>query len=124
MWALGLSLFEIVAGKHPFANMTSFQTMMTIRTWSPTLPSNPKISDDMKQLITYLYVDFFFKFSLSFFLYYYLLFRLMHNVEDRPRTYLEILDIQSIRDVSENPSNEEIAFVTHILDNIPPLNEQ
>jgi len=47
----------------------------------------------------------------------------MHNVEDRPRTYLEILDIQSIRDVSENPSNEEIAFVTHILDNIPPSNE-
>jgi len=122
MWALGLSLFEIIAGKQPFANMSSFQTMMAIRTWTPTLPSNPKISNDMKELITSLYVDSL-KFSLGFFLYY-LLFRLKHNVEERPRTYLEILDVPSIRDVSENPSNEEIAFVTHILDNIPPSNEQ
>jgi len=28
-----------------------------------------------------------------------------------------------IRDISENPSDEEKAFATHILDNIPPLNE-
>jgi len=67
MWALGLSLFEIIAGKHPFASMTSFQTMMTIRTWTPTLPSNPKISNDMKELITFLYVDFLLKFSLRLF---------------------------------------------------------
>jgi len=60
MWALGLSLLEIVGGGQPFANMSSFQTMMTIRAWTPTIPTNPKISDDMKQLITYLYVDFFF----------------------------------------------------------------
>jgi serine/threonine protein kinase len=58
MWALGLSLFEIVAGKQPFANMSSFQTMMTIRTWTPSLPSNPRISNDMKQLIISLYVYF------------------------------------------------------------------
>lgn len=55
MWALGLSLFEIVAGKQPFSNMTSFQTMTTIRTWSPIIPQNPKISNDMKQLISHLY---------------------------------------------------------------------
>jgi len=102
MWALGLSLFEIIAGRQPFANMSSFQTMMTIRTWNPTLPANPKISNDMKQLITYL---------------------LKKSVEERPKTYLEILDIPSIRDVNENPSSEEKAFVAHILDNIPPLNE-
>jgi hypothetical protein len=60
MWALGLSLFEIVAGKQPFANMSSFQTMTTIRTWIPIIPSNPKISNDMKQLITYLYIYFLF----------------------------------------------------------------
>jgi hypothetical protein len=69
MWALGLSLFEIVAGKQPFANMSSFQTMMTIRSWTPAIPSNPKISNDMKQLITYLYVNFFCIFIIiSFFL--------------------------------------------------------
>jgi hypothetical protein len=56
MWALGLSLLEIVVGKQPFANMSSFQTMTTIRTWTPTIPTNPQISDDIKQLITYLYV--------------------------------------------------------------------
>ena len=56
MWALGLSLLEMILGKQPFANMTSFQTMMTIRSWTPIIPANPKISDDMKQLITSLYV--------------------------------------------------------------------
>jgi len=40
--------------------------MMAIRTWTPTLPSNPKISNDMKELITLLYVDSL-KFSLGFF---------------------------------------------------------
>ncbi|CAF0884213.1 unnamed protein product [Rotaria sordida] len=102
MWALGLSLFEIVVGKQPFANMTSFQTMTTIRTWIPTIPANPKISNDMKHLITYL---------------------LKRNVEERPKTYLEILEIPSIQNVSAIPSNDEITFATHILDNIPPLNE-
>ncbi len=56
MWALGLSLFEIVIGKQPFANMSSFQTMTTIRTWTPIIPTNSKISDDIKLLITSLYV--------------------------------------------------------------------
>jgi hypothetical protein len=51
------------------------------------------------------------------------LFRLKKNVEERPRTYLEVLDIPSIRDVNENPSDEEKAFVIDILDNIPTLNE-
>ncbi|CAF2472814.1 unnamed protein product [Rotaria sp. Silwood2] len=102
MWALGLSLFEIVAGKQPFANMNSFQTMKTIQAWTPTIPANPKISNDMKHLITQL---------------------LKKTVEERPKTYLEILEVSSIESVSTNPSNEEITFVTHILDNIPPLNE-
>ncbi|CAF1261135.1 unnamed protein product [Adineta ricciae] len=102
MWALGLSLFEIVVGKNPFAQMGSFQTITTIRSWSPTIPTSPKISDDMKQLILHL---------------------LKRNLEERPRTYLEILDVPSIKDVSENPSDEEKAFVTYVLDNIPPVNE-
>lgn len=50
-------------------------------------------------------------------------FRLKKNVEERPRTYLEILDVPSIRDINEIPSDEEKAFVTFILDNIPPSNE-
>lgn len=66
MWALGLSLFEIIAGKQPFANMSSFQTMMTIRTWNPTIPSNPNISNDMKQLIIHLYIFIFYSFIIHF----------------------------------------------------------
>jgi hypothetical protein len=120
MWALGLSLLEIIDGKHPFANMPSFQTMMTIRSWNPTVPTNPKISDDMKLLITYLYDYLLFVFNPCLLLF---LFRLKKNVEERPRTYLEVLDIPSIRDVNENPSDEEKAFVIDILDNIPTLNE-
>ncbi|CAF4006868.1 unnamed protein product [Rotaria sp. Silwood1] len=103
MWALGLSLFEIIVGKQPFANMNSFQTMIAIRSWIPTVPTNPKISNDMKHLITYL---------------------LKRNVEERPSTYVEILEVPSIKNVSTNPSDEEITFVTNILHNIPPLNEQ
>jgi hypothetical protein len=49
--------------------------------------------------------------------------RLQKNVDERPKTYLEVLDIPSIRDVSENPSIKEKAFVANILDSIPPLNE-
>lgn len=123
MWALGLSLYEIVAGKHPFANMTSFQTMMTIRTWTPTIPSTPKISDDMKDLIANLYV---FRLSTNDYYYYYCFlfkFRLKKNVEERPKTYLEVLDTPSVQNVSETPSIEEKAFVVHIIDTIPPSND-
>ena len=49
--------------------------------------------------------------------------RLQKNVDDRPKTYLEVLDIPSIRDVKADPSDEEKAFVTHILNELPPLNE-
>ena len=58
MWALGLSLFEIVAGKQPFANMAPLQVIRAIQTWDPIIPSAPKISNDMKYLIEWLYVDF------------------------------------------------------------------
>ncbi|CAF1068325.1 unnamed protein product [Adineta steineri] len=102
MWALGMSLLEIVTGKQPFASLSSFHTITAIRTWNLTLPVNPKISNDMKQLLTYL---------------------LKRTVEERPKTYLEILEIPSIRDVSENPSDEEKAFVIRVLDNLLPLNE-
>jgi hypothetical protein len=50
--------------------------------------------------------------------------RLKKNVEERPKTYLDILEIPFIRDINENPSDEEKSFVIRILDNIPPLNEQ
>jgi len=62
MWALGLSLFEIVVGKQPFENMTLFQKMTQIPLWTPTIPLKPEISNDMEVLITSLYVYFLFVF--------------------------------------------------------------
>lgn len=56
MWALGMSLFEIVAGRHPFSNLSTFQIMVTIRTWTPILPTNRNLPDEMKGLILALYV--------------------------------------------------------------------
>ena len=51
------------------------------------------------------------------------IFRLKRNLEERPKTYLDILDVSSIKNTSENPSDEEKTFVIHVLDNLPPLNE-
>ena len=58
MWALGLSLLEIVAGEHPFAKMNIMQIIMAIQTWNPVMPEQPAISEDMKYLIDHLYVNF------------------------------------------------------------------
>lgn len=57
MWALGLSLFEIIIGTQPFLQMSIFQRTKTIRTWTPVWPSNRHISDDMKELVISLYVS-------------------------------------------------------------------
>jgi serine/threonine protein kinase len=62
MWALGLSLFEIIVGKQPFENMSLYHKMTEIPLWTPTIPLNPKISNDMEVLITSLYVYFLFIF--------------------------------------------------------------
>lgn len=122
MWALGLSLLEIVAGKQPFANMTSLQTMTAIRAWMPTIPANSKISNDMKELITHLYVFCLFR-KLILVCFLFNSCRLKRNVDERPKTYLEILEIPSIGNITEQPSDEEKAFVTNILDNIRRSNE-
>jgi len=100
MWALGLSLFEIIAGKHPFAQMSSFHIMSTIRNWTPILPNNRTISDEMRGLVLSL---------------------LKINLEERPKTYLEILEIPSVKAVEEMPSHEEQAFATRIIKDIPPF---
>ena len=56
MWALGISLLEIITGKHPFSRMPILLMMVTLTTWTPTFPSNDKISTEMETLIKHLYV--------------------------------------------------------------------
>ena len=59
MWALGMSLLEIIAGRHPFAQMSSYHIMTTIRTWVPILPNHPPVSDEIRGLVLSLYVVFY-----------------------------------------------------------------
>ena len=57
MWALGLSLFEMVDGKNPFAGLRWIKAMEIIPKWTPTFPDEPEVSDDVQQLIRTLYVE-------------------------------------------------------------------
>ena len=57
MWALGLSLFEMVVGKHPFVGLPWINAHTFIPQWTPVFPEVPKVSDEVQQLIRILYVD-------------------------------------------------------------------
>jgi len=59
--------------------------------------------------------------SFSFVIITHIQFRLKFDSHERPKTYDEILEIPSIRNVSEIPSSEEVAYVTSVIDNISPF---
>jgi serine/threonine protein kinase len=52
MWALGISLIEIINGEHPFAKWESHGKFIKILMWNPVVPTT--ISGDMQQLILHL----------------------------------------------------------------------
>jgi serine/threonine protein kinase len=52
MWALGISLLEVISDKHPFASWTLSAIPFKILMWKPTLPM--PVSDDMQELILHL----------------------------------------------------------------------
>ncbi|CAF1143406.1 unnamed protein product [Adineta steineri] len=49
MWALGISLIEIINGKHPFADYESYGIAFKILEWEPTVPAT--VSSDTQALI-------------------------------------------------------------------------
>jgi serine/threonine protein kinase len=49
MWALGISLLEIINGEHPFADDASYGLDLKCLTWEPTIPAT--ISDDVQEFI-------------------------------------------------------------------------
>jgi len=49
MWALGISLLEIINGKHPFADWDSYGIYFGILRWIPSVPAT--VSDDIQELI-------------------------------------------------------------------------
>ncbi|CAF3883610.1 unnamed protein product [Rotaria sp. Silwood2] len=52
MWALGISLLEIVSGQHPFADWQRNDIPFKILEWIPTVPTMASI--EIKQLILHL----------------------------------------------------------------------
>lgn len=52
------------------------------------------------------------------------LFRLKRNLEERPKTYLEILELPAVKNVTETPSADEKAFINRVIDSIPPYQYQ
>jgi len=52
MWALGISLYEVVDGKNPFADNHSYGKFIKVAQWQPSVLTT--ISNDMQQLIVHL----------------------------------------------------------------------
>ncbi|CAF0919823.1 unnamed protein product [Didymodactylos carnosus] len=100
MWALGISLLEIASGVHPFERLQQFELITKIATWIPQIPNT--ISTEMSEFIFIL---------------------LKIDLNQRPSSYNEILEMSVVKNVSEQPSTEEINFVTSILEKIPPLDD-
>lgn len=52
MWALGVSLLEIISGNHPFVDWNPNEIHFKIQQWKPTIPEI--ISDQMQELVSHL----------------------------------------------------------------------
>jgi serine/threonine protein kinase len=51
IWTFGLYLFEILTGQYPFLNKSLSELLMSIRTWTPTFPSNQINLEEIQQII-------------------------------------------------------------------------
>ncbi|CAF1214633.1 unnamed protein product [Rotaria sordida] len=93
MWALGITLLEIVIDKHPCLASNDSDQYLKIATWNPEVPTMI-IFDYMQKFILYL---------------------LKKESEQRPGSYIEILNMSFIRDLSEQPTNDECNFVADVM---------
>ncbi|CAF3606085.1 unnamed protein product [Rotaria sp. Silwood1] len=93
MWALGMSLLEIVLGKHPCLASDDSAQYRKIAAWNPEVPI-AIISDNIRRFILQL---------------------LNKKAEQRPRSYTEILNIPFIRNLPQEPTNDECIFINNII---------
>ncbi|CAF1088348.1 unnamed protein product [Rotaria sordida] len=93
MWALGISLLEIVIGKHPCLAPDDSDQYLKIATWNPEVPKDI-IGNDIREFILHL---------------------LNEEVKQRPRSYTEILNMSFIRDLPQEPTSDECIFVNHVI---------
>ncbi|CAF1325929.1 unnamed protein product [Adineta steineri] len=93
MWALGISLIEIIAGKHPFADYQSYGIAYKIKEWEPTVPTT--VSVETQAFILQL---------------------LRKEAGERPRSYMDIMNDLFIRYMTEIPSDDEIDFIQRVIE--------
>ncbi|CAF1484124.1 unnamed protein product [Adineta steineri] len=92
MWALGISLIEIINGKNPFARYALCELPFRILTWEPRVPTT--VSDDARAFI------------LRF---------LRKEANERPRSYMDIINDPFICNMTAIPSDDEIDFIQHVI---------
>ncbi|CAF4135306.1 unnamed protein product [Adineta steineri] len=93
MWALGISLIEIIAGKHPFADYQSYGIAYKIKEWEPVVPTT--VSVDTQAFILQL---------------------LRKEAGERPRSYKDIINYSFIRHMTEIPPDDEIDFIQRVIE--------
>ncbi|CAF1325889.1 unnamed protein product [Adineta steineri] len=92
MWALGISLIEIIAGKHPFAAYKLDGIAFKILDWEPVVPTT--VSVDTQAFILQL---------------------LRKEADERPRSYMDIINDSFICNMAAIPSSDEIDFIQHVI---------
>ncbi|CAF1481883.1 unnamed protein product [Adineta ricciae] len=99
MWALGISLLEIITNKHPFKDWpVDHSRYFEILRWKRTVPEG--ISDAMRSLILHL---------------------LTNSADDRPISYKHILDTLAEDGMISAPSDADNHFVSQVMIHIPPI---
>ncbi|CAF0996017.1 unnamed protein product [Adineta steineri] len=92
MWALGISLIEIINGKHPFADYDSYGLAFGILAWEPKVPTI--VSNDTQAFILQL---------------------LRKEAHERPRSYMDVINDSFICNMTAIPSDDEIDFIRHVI---------
>ncbi|CAF1482935.1 unnamed protein product [Adineta steineri] len=92
MWALGISLIEIIAGKHPFARYARCELPFKILTWEPVVPTTVSIVAQA-----------------------FILQLLRKEADERPRSYMDIINDSFICNMTAIPSDDEIDFIQHVI---------
>ncbi|CAF1325833.1 unnamed protein product [Adineta steineri] len=92
MWALGISLIEIIAGKNPFTAYSFGEVLDKISKWEPVVPTT--VSIVVQAFILQL---------------------LKKEADERPRSYKDIINDSFIRHMTSIPSSDEIDFIQHVI---------
>ncbi|CAF3765916.1 unnamed protein product [Rotaria sp. Silwood1] len=94
LWAVGITLIEIVNGQHPWPSANLLDHLIKINSYNPTI-SNKIISKEIEDFILHL---------------------LKRNAQDRPISYNEILNMSFIKRIPNEPTINELNFIRSIIE--------